>query len=415
MNPHGHTRRQLLRELTALAGLSALPGLARAASATSAPRRLIVVFLRGAVDGLSLIAPHGDPRYYQARSSIALAPPGKADGLIDLDGYFGLHPACAPLLPFWQGGRLAVVHAAGSPEATRSHFDAQDDIETALPGERGPREGWLNRSLQALQKNHPQATALSSGPTLSRIARGEQRVAAAMLGGEGGRRITVDQPPVQAALGKLYEGSGEMSVAYGNARSTRDRLLSDLGAAQEREQASRGAPPAQGFALEARQLAQLLRRQSDLQLVFTQLGGWDTHVRQGGAQGELAGMLGPLSIGLATLASELDQLLDDSLILVLSEFGRTLHENGSGGTDHGHGNVMLLLGGGVAGGKVHGRWPGLDDAALFEGRDLAVTSDFRSVLALIGERHLQLDERALAQVFPKAPPVDASLRAIFKA
>ncbi|SEP69189.1 Uncharacterized conserved protein, DUF1501 family [Solimonas aquatica] len=405
-------RREVLGALAALGGLG-LGGRVFAAPPSEAGPRLVTILLRGAVDGLNVVTPYTDARYYQARSSIALAPPGKEQGLLDLDGHFGLHPACAPLLPLWQSRRLAVIHAAGSPDPSRSHFDAQDFMETARPGEREASDGWLNRALRAMQSRQPQVQALSSGPTLSRISRGDERITAAMLGADGGRRATVDQPPVAEALAQLYQQAGELSGAYREARQTRERILDDLQPADAMARAS--LAQRRGFALEAAQLATLLRRQAELRLVFTSINGWDTHVRQGGAQGELAGLLDGFSQGLARLATDLDSLLDDTLILVMSEFGRTLRENGSGGTDHGHGNIMLLLGAGVAGGKVYGQWPGLDDAALFEQRDLAVTTDFRSVLAYVGERHLRLSDKQLADVFPKAPPAPAGLGGLLKA
>lgn len=413
MTAISHPRRQLLQALGALGGLSLCPTAVRAAQERPQGPRLVTILLRGAVDGFNVITPYTDARYYRARSSIALAPPGKDQGLLDLDGQFGLHPACAPLLPLWQGGRLAVIHAAGSPDPSRSHFDAQDFMETARPGEREAGDGWLNRALQALQARHPQAQALSSGPTLSRISQGDERITAAMLGADGGRRATVDQPQVADALAELYQQHGDLGDAYREARQTRERILSDLQPADTMARAN--LAQRRGFVLEAAQLATLLQRQSDLRLVFTSINGWDTHARQGGAQGELAGLLDGFSQGLARLATDLGSLLDDTLIVVMSEFGRTLHENGSGGTDHGHGNIMLLLGAGVAGGKVYGEWPGLDDAALFEQRDLAVTTDFRSVLAYVGERHLRLSDSQLTQVFPKAPPVPASLAGLLKA
>lgn len=414
MNPH---RRQFLQQAAALAGLGLCHGALRtalASASSAAPARMIVVFLRGAVDGLNLVAPYADARYYRSRGTIALAPPGKDDGLLDLDGRFGLHPACAPLLPLWQSKRLAFVHASGSPDPTRSHFDAQDYMETALPGSKDNEEGWMNRALMALRAGNPAVQALSSGATLSRISRGDERITAAMLGSDGGRRATVDQPQVEQALDKLYRNAGTMGVAYQEGRLARDRILRDLQSEDESRRASRGAPSPQGFALEARQLATLMRREPRLQLVFTQLGGWDTHVRQGGAHGELADLLSGLAGGLAQLAHDLDALFDDTVVLVMSEFGRTLRENGSGGTDHGHGNVMLLFGGGIGGGKIYGEWPGLDDAALFEQRDLAVTTDFRSVLAAVGERHLRLSDTQLATVFPKTPPANGKLSGLLK-
>ncbi|MDE2584631.1 MAG: DUF1501 domain-containing protein [Betaproteobacteria bacterium] len=364
------------------------------------PRRLVVVFLRGAVDGLSVVVPYGDPDYYRARDSIAIAPPGKEGGGLDLDGRFALHPALAPLLPHWQAGQLAFVHAAGSPDPTRSHFDAQDYMESGTPGRKATADGWLNRLLGILPGG---GNALSVGAVMPRVLAGPQPVAVLASGRAATRPTPLDRPAIGAAFDELYSGNGKLDQAYRESRQSRRDMMAALGPdelAAEMQSANNGAASANVFAEDAGRLARLMRNDARLRLAFLAVGGWDTHANQGAARGQLANHLQPLGQGLATLAQGLGPVLEETVVVVMSEFGRTVHQNGNGGTDHGHGNVMWLLGGKVAGGKVHGRWPGLADSALHEGRDLAVTTDFRDVLATVAERHLGLKDRNLATLFP---------------
>jgi uncharacterized protein (DUF1501 family) len=410
-------RRQLLHAAAA-AGLawSAVGRTAFAATATAAGaplpgnRRLIVVFLRGAVDGLSVVVPYSEGAYTQARSSIALARPGEDGGVLDLDGHFGLNPNLAPLMPLWQSGRLAFVHASGSPDPTRSHFDAQDYMESGTPGRKGTADGWLNRLLGAeppapLQPGaHAGLTrGISVGATLPRIWAGPHPVANIANGAAATRATLLDRPQVSKAFDALYAGDDAMSRAYRESKQSRAEVSEAMTpAAMDHEQmvANNGAPLPNGFPDDAARIAQLMRRDPNVQIAFLALGGWDTHVNQGGARGQLANRLQPLGQGLAELATRLGPTFDDTTILVLSEFGRTVRQNGTGGTDHGHGNVMWALGGNVAGGKVWGRWPGIDTASLNEGRDLAVTTDFRQVLAGVCAYNLGLSDNKLAAVFP---------------
>jgi uncharacterized protein (DUF1501 family) len=410
-------RRQLL-QAAAAAGLAwtAVGRTAFAATATQAGRqlpgskRLIVVFLRGAVDGLSVVVPYSEGAYTQARSSIALARPGQDDGVLDLDGHFGLHPNLAPLMPLWQAGKLAFVHASGSPDPTRSHFDAQDYMESGTPGRKGTPDGWLNRLLGAEPPVLVQPGAhagvtrgISVGTTLPRIWAGPNPVANIANGARATRPTLLDRPQVSKAFDALYAGDDAMSRAYRESRQSRAEVNEAMSpAAMDHEQmvADNGAPLPNGFPDDAGRLAQLMRRDANVQLAFLALGGWDTHVNQGGARGQLANRLQPLGQGLAELATRLGPTFADTTILVLSEFGRTVRQNGTGGTDHGHGNVMWALGGNIAGGKVYGRWPGIDPSSLNEGRDLAVTTDFRQVLAGVCAHNLGLADNKLASVFP---------------
>ena len=404
-------RRDLLKRVTAV-GAALLPvgrtAWAVAGTASALPqRRLVVVFLRGAVDGLSVVVPYSDPGYYHARSSIALGPPGSDRGVLDLDGRFGLHPALSPLMPLWQSGKLAFVHAAGSPDATRSHFDAQDYMESATPGRKATPDGWLNRLVGVLPgeagaRANP-ARAVSVGPVLPRIYAGSNPVANIASGSEAAKATLLDRPNVGHAFSQLYAGDDKISRAYQESQQARREVMDSLnenGMDHEMQAASNGAPLPNGFADDASRLARLMRNDAQVQLAFMAVGGWDTHANQGSATGQLANRLQPLGQGLSALAAGLGPVLDDTVVVVMSEFGRTVRQNGNGGTDHGHGNVMWLIGGRVAGGKVHGRWPGLDVGALYEGRDLAVTTDFRQVLADVCERHLGLPDARLAAVFP---------------
>ena len=365
-------------------------------------RRLVVVFLRGAVDGLSVVVPVADSRYYEARSSIAISKPGSDGGALGLDGRFGLHPALSPLVPLWRAGGLAFVHACGSPDPTRSHFDAQDYMESATPGVKGTPDGWMNRLLAVLPGTHAPTQAVSFSPTIPRILSGRMAVANMALGSAAARPTPLDRPAVGEAFDRLYGGEDNLSKAYREGREARSQLMSDL--SEEMAAANQGAPPAEGFRRQGERLGRMMAKDPSIQLAFVALGGWDTHVNQGAVQGQLAGRLKGLGEGLAGLSQNLGAAWRDTVVLVLSEFGRTVHENGNRGTDHGHGNVMWVLGGPAAGGKVYGEWPGLSSASLYQGRDLAVTTDFRQVLAAVLERHLRLQDRQLEAVFPSMPP-----------
>ena len=388
-----------------------------ASPALPGSRRLVVVFLRGAVDGLSIVVPYGDGAYYQARSGIALQRPGQAGGVLDLDGHFGLNPALAPVMPLWQSGRLAFVQASGSPDPTRSHFDAQDYMESGTPGRKATADGWLNRLLGTLPPGPAGQAAttrgVSVGPVLPRIWAGRNPVANIASGSASTKPTLLDRPRVAQAFDSLYDGNDAMSQAYRESQSARHEVAGAMDAnsmAREQMEANNGAPLPNGFPGDAARLATLLRREANVQVAFMALGGWDTHANQGGATGQLASRLQPLGQGLAELANGLGPAFNDTTVLVISEFGRTLRQNGTGGTDHGHGNVMWVMGGDVAGGKVHGRWPGLDASALYEGRDLAVTTDFRQVLAGVCERQLRLPDARLAEIFPglNAPALNLS-------
>ncbi len=399
-------RRLFLKKLTALSALSLIP-IARIgfAAKTQAPtpksKRLIVIFLRGAVDGLNVVVPYNEPNYYLARPGIAVPPPGTgASPALDLDGRFGLHPALASLLPLWRERSLAFVHACGSSDPTRSHFDAQDYMESGTPGNKMTANGWMNRLLAILPGGVGATSALNVGPTLPRILQGPIPVASLPLQRNAAQPLPLDRPAIGNAFDRLYKGNDPLSVAYQEGRASRNELLEKL--RQDMKMADNGAPSPNGFAAEADRLARLLARDPGIRLAFIALGGFDTHINQGAAEGQLANRLRPLGEGLFNLARGLGPAYADTAIVVLSEFGRTVNENGNGGTDHGHGNVLWVLGGPIHGGKVYGQWPGLAPESLYEARDLAVTTDFREAIGAVVARHLNIGDADIAKLFPNS-------------
>jgi uncharacterized protein (DUF1501 family) len=398
-------RREFLKR--AAAGLFALGRGAWAAAADGGQTRLVVILLRGAVDGLNVVIPFAEEAYYEARRSIAVPAPGKPEGALPLDEHFGLHPALASLMPLWSERNLAFVHAAGSPDPTRSHFDAQLYLENGTPGQSTTRDGWMNRLLLTLPGPRGVTDAVSVGATLPRILAGKAPVATVPLGPNGAQPLPLDQPDIGSAFDRLYSGDDALGKSYREGREARAKLVEVL--AKERRIADNGAPPPAGFPGQAARLAQLIRREPTIRLAAIGLGGWDTHINQGSQKGQLAQHLRPLGEGLAALARGAGESWRDTVVVVLSEFGRTVRENGNGGTDHGHGNVVWVLGGAVNGGRVYGDWPGLAPAQLYQRRDLAVTTDFRSVLTVILERHMRLSDRQLEAVLPDAPSASPEL------
>lgn len=401
------------REFLKAAGLGLLPA-ARygwAAAAPASPKRLIVILLRGAVDGLSIVVPYAEEAYYAERGSTAIPAPGRPDGALALDAHFGLHPALASLMPLWTERSLAFIHAAGSPDPTRSHFDAQLYLENGTPGQSTTRDGWMNRLLSALPGPHGPTEAIGIGPTVPQILAGKAPVATLLLGPDGAKPSPLDQPEVGSAFDRLYSGNDSLGKSYREGRAARAQLIGALRA--ERQVADNGAPPPAGFPGQAARLAALIRRDTGIRLAVIGLGGWDTHVNQGNHRGQLANRLRPLGEGLASFARGSGDAWRDTIVVVLSEFGRTVRENGNGGTDHGHGNVIWVLGGAVKGGRIYGDWPGLAPGQLYQKRDLAVTTDFRTALGTIFERHLRLTDAQLDAVLPNAPPASAELAQIF--
>lgn len=414
-NDHAMGRREFLRTATLAASGAIIMGphawAARSSATVKNNKRLIVVFLRGAVDGLNVVVPYGDSNYYENRPSIAIPPSGEG-AVLDLDGHFGLHPALASLIPAWQEGTLAFIHSCGSADPTRSHFDAQDYIESGTPGIKTTPDGWMNRTLTALPGPHSPTEALSLGAVLPRIFSGSMPVANIPLGRGAARPMALDNPRIEAAFDRLYNGNDPLSRAYREGRVARQKLVSEL--REDMIQADNGAPGPDGFPNDAAKLAWLIQRDSSVRLAFISLGGWDTHIGQGSVSGNLANHLKPLGDGLADFKRGLGPDYDDTVILVLSEFGRTVRENGNGGTDHGHGNVMWVMGGPVCGHQVYGSWLGLASGALYQQRDMAVTTDFREPIAQVLRVHLGLSEAAIRRIFPRLPEASGNTSSLIR-
>ena len=370
--------------------------LGRAAAAVGARRKLLIaIFQRGAVDGLNMIVPHGEPDYYRLRPTIAIPRPGgePMGSAIDLDGFFGLHPSMAPLKPLWDNHSLAIVHACGSPDNTRSHFDAQDYMESATPGLKATRDGWLNRYLQVSAEERNPLRGVALARTMPRSLAG--RAPALAIG-------SVDEFGVRgasAAFEAEYENASDplMRVA-GNDAFAAMRTLHQAAATPYRAAPGADYPPT-AFGKALAEIARLAKADVGLEVAFTELGNWDHHVNEGSVTGQIATRLGEFSRGLAALAADLEDRMADTVIVTMSEFGRAAAENGNGGTDHGHGNAMMAIGGNVRGG-VHGRWPGLGEGHRFEGRDLAVTTDFRDVFSDIVAGHMGVSRDGLSRIFP---------------
>jgi uncharacterized protein (DUF1501 family) len=354
-----------------------------------------------------VVVPHGDPSYYALRPTIGIPrPSGRATGAaFDLDGFFGLHPALAPLMPLWQRGMLAPIHAVGSPSSTRSHFDAQDYMESGTPDVKGTPDGWLNRYLAARGTCAECADpspfrSVSMTPQMPRILEGPAPAVAMTSLDDFGVRVQGSQAERMEALYRT--GSADVVHSAGAEMFEAVRMLN--AADPQRYQPENGADyPRSQFGQRLRQIAQLIKAGVGLEVAFADVGGWDTHVNQGGTTGQLAARLGDFARSIAALTTDLGDRMGDVVILTMSEFGRMARENGSGGTDHGHAGAMFVIGGEVKGGKVHGRWPGLAPEQLHEGRDLALTTDFRAVFSEVATRHLNASEPG--KLFPgyKAP------------
>jgi uncharacterized protein (DUF1501 family) len=377
----------------------------RAAYATqratgSAGRKVLVcIFQRGAVDGLNMVVPHGDTTYYRERPRIAVPRPGRDGGALDLDGHFGLHPAMAPLMPFWRAGTLGVVHAVGSPDRTRSHFEAQDYMETGTPGNKSTEDGWVNRHLaHAADHTDTPFRGVAMGPQLPRILRGSApALAVGDLQAFGVRARGAAGDRISRAFEAMYAGGASGIVANSSAEgfeAVRMLRAADMSQFGPRDGV---AYPRSPFGQAMERIARLIKADLGTEIAFADLGGWDTHVNQGAADGQLAGRLRDFASGLAAFVHDLGERMADVVILTMSEFGRTVAENGSTGTDHGRATSMLVLGGGTKGG-LHGTWPGLDPAQRFEGRDLEVTTDFRDLFGEVMVKHVGNTD--LRQVFP---------------
>ncbi|GAB4548635.1 MAG: DUF1501 domain-containing protein [Pleurocapsa sp.] len=358
-------------------------------------KRLVVILLRGGIDGLNIVIPHQEANYYQARPTIAIPYPQEKNGAIDLNGFFGLHPALKDLMPWWKRGNLAFINGSGLSTVSRSHFDAQDYVESGTPGIKSTSDGWMNRLLGELPQERL-TQALNVGKTTARILQGKMSVANLDPGQNSIRPIAIDTPRVNSAFSSLYGGDDALSKAYQAGNQARSIIMNELN--QEMASASRGAKSADIFVDDAAEVAKLMVGDTKTQLAFMNVGGWDSHINEINL---LNRFLPPLGEGLATLAQGLESIWSDTVIMVMSEFGRTVQENGNAGTDHGRGNVIWLLGGAIRGGQIYGQWEGLNESELEEGRDLPVTTDFREAIASILQQHLSLDRGNLASIFPE--------------
>ena len=404
---HDPGRRRWLAGGLSAGLLGATPGLQAADTRGADPAgRLVVVFLRGAYDGLSALVPWSDPAYASLRPTIAIPPPdGTPDAALELDARFGLHPALAPVLPLWREGSLAFVPTAGSPDPTRSHFEAQHHWETGLPGHSTEAPGWLNRLIADPARAPDRVRLIGVGEANPRILAGTARARLVQRGEGATRPGVIANERVREALADLYSADDPLGRAFREGMASRLATAREL-ASEARAADNGAAPSATGLALDARHLATLMRNDPALRVGFLSAGGWDTHANQGAARGLLANNFAALGRALVQLRADFNR--PDDLIVVLSEFGRTAAENGSRGTDHGRGNALWLIGQRVAGGRVHGRWEGMAAGQLNEGRDLPVLHDFRSVLAQVLVHGLGLPESRLSDVFPGAR-WDASL------
>jgi uncharacterized protein (DUF1501 family) len=399
------TRRFFLKSSTlAMAGAGTAPlWLQRALYAAGAPsprkKVLVAIFQRGAADGLNIVVPHGDRDYYSLRPTIAIPRPSASDpnAALDLDGRFGLHPALAPLKPLFAQGHLAIVDAVGSPDPTRSHFDAQDFMETGTPGLKSTTDGWMNRALPEPTGKPSPVRAVALGPLLPLAMRGP-RPALAL---DSIQSFQVRNPEAARAFREMYLGSGDAALRT-EGRETFEAIDLLESMRQQPYSPANGADyPRSRLGNSLRQIAQLIKSDVGLEMAFADIGGWDHHVNEMGRnalEGALPNLLREFGQSLTAFWQDMGDRMADIALVTMSEFGRTAHENGNRGTDHGHANCMFVMGGGVKGGKVYGRWPGLSPEHLYEGRDLALTSDFRDVLGELVARHMATPD--LSSVFP---------------
>ena len=384
----------------ALVSLGFAPSfLTRTVDAAGNARRkvLVTIFQRGAVDGLNMVVPYGEQDYYKSRPTIAIPRPGAADvSALDLDGFFAFHPRLAPLQKLYARRELAIVHACGSPNSTRSHFDAQDYMETGTPGRKSTTDGWLNRYLQAKHaEEHSSFRAVSLTQQLPRMLQGHEAALAVNQIAQFGIR---GNDMMSASLESQYAGASD-SVLGGTGREAFDAIKTLRAAMPQKYQPANGAEyPRSPFGQSMLQIGQLIKSDLGLEIAFAEIGGWDNHVNQGAATGQLAARLDDFGRSIAALVADLGERMDDVVILTMSEFGRAVAENGNRGTDHGHGNAMMAIGGNVKGGKVYGKWPGLRADQRYEQRDLAITTDFRDVFAEVVVRHLGVSDPA--PIFP---------------
>jgi len=386
----------------AMLGMASLPAfLQRAVAESVSPskKKMVVLFQRGAMDGLNVVVPFAEPNYYRLRPTIAIPQPqsGSLDAALDLDGFFGLHPSLQPLQPLFQNGQLAIVQAVGSPDPTRSHFDAQDFMESGTPGVKATEDGWLNRAMQSMpEENASPFRAVAFGPYLPRTLSGSAPAVA--IPDLKQFRMYGPQQTVEGGFEAMYAQTVDQALR-GVGTETFEAIDQLKKINPDAYQPENGAqyPPSR-FGKSLMEIAELFKADVGLEVAFLDSGGWDHHVNEGGVQGQLSNLLRDLGQGIAAFHQDMGDRMGDVVFVSMSEFGRTAHENGNRGTDHGHANCMFVMGGDVKGGKVYTRWPGMNDGQLYQDRDLAVTTDYRSVLSEIMLKHM--GDRDMKMVFP---------------
>jgi uncharacterized protein (DUF1501 family) len=389
------TRRSLLRAslltMSAVAGHATVPSwLVRAAAQQNKKNKILVAVLqRGAADGLNMVVPFFEKRYYEVRPSIAVPMPGRQNGAIDLDGRFGLHPALQALKPFWDSKQLAIVEATGSHDPTRSHFDAQEFMESGTPGVKDTADGWLNRALTPIGPEASPVRAISVGSQLSRALKGSRGgVAVNNL-----QQFQVGNRDTAPILEKMYATTADVRLSVTGKRTFEAvRMIESIN--RRPYTPANGAQYVGAFGSGLQQAARLIKADAGVEVAFADIGGWDHHSNE---NGQLNNVLREFGTSLAAFVRDMGDRMEDIVLVTMSEFGRTVKENGNTGTDHGHGDVMFVLGGPVRGGNIYGRWPGLEPEQLFEQRDLAITTDFRDVLGELVSVHLG---QTVDQVFP---------------
>ena len=386
----------------AMLGMASLPSfLQRAVAESASPnkKKMVVLFQRGAMDGLNVVVPFAEPNYYRLRPTIAIPQPqsGSLDAALDLDGFFGLHPSLQPLMPLFQNGQLAVVHAVGSPDPTRSHFDAQDFMESGTPGVKATEDGWLNRAMQSMpEESASPFRAVAFGPYLPRTLAGSAPAVA--IPDLKQFKMYGPQQTVEGGFEAMYAQTVDQALR-GVGTETFEAIDQLKKINPDAYQPENGAQyPTSRFGKSLMEIAELFKADVGLEVAFLDSGGWDHHVNEGGVQGQLSNLLRDLGQGIAAFHQDMGDRMGDVVFVSMSEFGRTAHENGNRGTDHGHANCMFVMGGDVKGGKVYTRWPGMNDGQLYQDRDLAVTTDYRSVLSEIMMKHM--GDRDVKAVFP---------------
>jgi uncharacterized protein (DUF1501 family) len=387
----------------AMLGMASLPAFLQRAVAASTvvpgKKKMVVLFQRGAMDGLNVVVPFGERNYYAMRPTIAIPAPrsGATDAAIDLDGFFGLHPSLQPLEPLFHKGQLAIVQAVGSPDPTRSHFDAQDFMESGTPGLKATDNGWLNRALLSMPEEKPSPfRAVAFGPYLPRTLQGTSPAVA--ISDLKQFKMNGPQQTIEGGFEAMYAQTVDAALR-GVGSETFEAIDQLKKINPDTYQPDNGAEyPKNRFGQSLQEIAELFKADVGLEVAFLDSGGWDHHVNEGGVQGQLSNLLRDLGQGIAAFHLDMGDRMSDVMFVSMSEFGRTARENGNRGTDHGHANCMFVMGGGVKGGRVYSRWPGMSEGELYQGRDLAVTTDYRSVLSEILTKHL--GNRDLKAVFP---------------